>query len=166
MIGAAWLRGMDYFSGRLAIKRGRQVSWSDSVTSCSTGRDIFYWEAWLAVWGRYQFHRYSHAIRNTFTACALTLPMLTLFLSKVPGCKDFWKTSKPFKFSTHWIALAEYSQMSTHLPGFQSFSSFFASFCIGQISRQQHRANTLAVCRADSGPPSNQRITPNNIAIL
>ena len=29
--------------------------------------------------------------------------------------------------------------MSTHLPGFRSFSSFFASFCIGQISLQQHK---------------------------
>ena len=27
--------------------------------------------------------------------------------------------------------------MSTHLPGFQSFFRFFASFCIGQISHHQ-----------------------------
>ena len=27
--------------------------------------------------------------------------------------------------------------MSTHVPGFQSFLRFFASFCIGQISHQQ-----------------------------
>ena len=40
---------------------------------------------------------------------------------------------------THWIALTEYSQMSTHLPGFQSFLKFFALFCIGQISHQQHK---------------------------
>ena len=37
-------------------------------------------------------------------------------------------------FGIHWIVIAEYSQMSTHLPRFQSFSRFFASFCIGQIS--------------------------------
>ena len=38
----------------------------------------------------------------------------------------------------HWIALAEYSHMSMHMPGFQSFFCFFASFCIGQISHHQH----------------------------
>ena len=27
--------------------------------------------------------------------------------------------------------------MSTHMPGFQSFFSFFASFCIGKISHQR-----------------------------
>ena len=29
--------------------------------------------------------------------------------------------------------------MSTHLPGFQSFSRLFASFCNDQISHQQHK---------------------------
>ena len=29
--------------------------------------------------------------------------------------------------------------MSTHVPGFQSFSGFFVSFCIGQTSHQQHK---------------------------
>ena len=34
----------------------------------------------------------------------------------------------------HWIALAEYSQMGTNVPGFRSFFRFLASFCVGQIS--------------------------------
>ena len=29
--------------------------------------------------------------------------------------------------------------MCTHVPGFQSFFRLFASFCIGQISYQQHK---------------------------
>ena len=29
--------------------------------------------------------------------------------------------------------------MSTHMAGFQSFSSFFASFCSRKISHQQHK---------------------------
>ena len=29
--------------------------------------------------------------------------------------------------------------MSTHVPGFQSFSYSFSEFCIGQISHQQHK---------------------------
>ena len=39
-------------------------------------------------------------------------------------------------------ALAEYCQMSTgtHVPGFQSFFSFFASICNSQISHQQHKS--------------------------
>ena len=33
----------------------------------------------------------------------------------------------------------EYQQMSTHVPKFQSFFRFFASFCISQISQQQYK---------------------------
>ena len=60
--------------------------------------------------------------------------MLRLLSSKAQGCKNFRKTSKPCHVGIHWIALAEYSQMSTYVPGFQSFFRFFASFCIGQIN--------------------------------
>ena len=35
-----------------------------------------------------------------------------------------------------FIALTEYSQMSTDVPGFQSFFRVFVSFCIGQISHR------------------------------
>ena len=63
--------------------------------------------------------------------CLLTVPVLRLLSSKAQGCKDFWKPSKPCHVGTHWIALAEFSQMSTHLPGFQWFFRFFALFCIG-----------------------------------
>ena len=53
------------------------------------------------------------------------------------GLQVFTKTMLVF---IGWIALAEYSQMSTRVPGFQSFLKvFFASFCIGQISNQQHK---------------------------
>ena len=50
----------------------------------------------------------------------------------------FLKTFKPCQVGIHWIALAEFFQMNTHLPGFRSFSTYFASFCIDQISHQQH----------------------------
>ena len=69
----------------------------------------------------------------------LTLPMLRLLSPRAQWCKDFWKSSKPCHVGTHWKALAEYSQMSTHLLGFRWFFSFFASFCISQISHQQHK---------------------------
>ena len=56
---------------------------------------------------------------------ALTLLMVRLLSSKEQGCKDFLKPPKNRIVGIHWIALTEYSQMSTHLPGFQSVFSFF-----------------------------------------
>ena len=41
------------------------------------------------------------------------------------GRKDFWRPFKPCHVGIHWIPLPEYSQMSTHLPGFRSFFCFF-----------------------------------------
>ena len=64
----------------------------------------------------------------------LTLPMPRLLSSKAQGRKVLGKLSKPYHVGIHLIALAEHSQMSTHVPGFQSFFRFFASFCIGQSS--------------------------------
>ena len=60
--------------------------------------------------------------------------MLRLLSFKAQGCKDFYKPSKPCHVGTDWIALAECSQMSNYVPGFQSFLNVFASFCIGKIS--------------------------------
>ena len=74
-------------------------------------------------------------------AWMLTLPMLRLLLSEAQGCKDFWKPSKTCHVGIRQKALTEYSQMSTHMPGLQPFFQvFFASFCIGQISHQQHKS--------------------------
>ena len=39
--------------------------------------------------------------------------------------------------------------MSTHLPGFQSFFSFFSSFCIGKISNKQHKVKFCEISMAD-----------------
>ena len=74
---------------------------------------------------------YPETLRNRLGA--LTLPMPRL----LSDAKIFEKSSKPCHVGIHWIALVEYSQMSTHIPGFQSLSRFFTSFCIGQISPQQ-----------------------------
>ena len=52
----------------------------------------------------------------------------------------FWKPFKPCHVGIHWRALAEYSQMSTHLPGFQSFFRLFASFCDAKMSHIQHKS--------------------------
>ena len=52
----------------------------------------------------------------------LTLPMLRLLSSKAQESKDFLKSSKPCHVDIHLIALGEYSQMNTHLPGFGHLS--------------------------------------------
>ena len=59
----------------------------------------------------------------------LTLQMLRLLSSKAQGRRDLWKLSKPCRVGIHLKALAEYSQISTHMPGFWVVFSFFASFC-------------------------------------
>ena len=76
-----------------------------------------------------------------FLYTVFTLPMLRLLSTKAQGCKSFWKPSKPCHDGIHWKALAEYSQMSTHVTGFQSFSflGFSHHFVLGQISHQQHK---------------------------
>ena len=61
---------------------------------------------------------------------------MRLNLSKAQECKDFCKPSKLCHVGIHWKALAEYSQMSNHVPGFQSFVRFSVPFCIGKISQQ------------------------------
>ena len=65
-------------------------------------------------------------------------PMLRLLSSKAQGRKEFWKTSKPCHNGIYWIALAEYSQMSTCLPEFQSFFRFFCN--ISYRSAYSHEA--------------------------
>ena len=46
--------------------------------------------------------------------------------------------------------------MSTHMPGVQSFFIFFASFCIGKISHEQHKGKTF-LCLALEHRKSYQR---------
>ena len=80
----------------------------------------------------------------------LILPILRLLLSKAQGCKDFKKPSKPCHVGIHKLALTGYSHMSTHMPGFHSFSSFFALSYIGKISHHQHKGNPLLLAAAKS----------------
>ena len=51
------------------------------------------------------------------------------------GRKDFGKLSKPCHVGIHLIALAKYSQMSSHVPRFQSCLRFFASFLLAKVAK-------------------------------
>ena len=74
------------------------------------------------------------------TKAVSTLPMLRLLSPKAQGCKEFCKPSNPCHVGIHWKALTEYSQMSTHVPWFQSFySGILHISCNGQIGHQQHK---------------------------
>ena len=67
--------------------------------------------------------------------------MLRLLSFKAQGCKDLWKPSKSCHVGIHWIALAENSQMSTHMPGFQSFSDFFHHFVLAKLATSRVSLN-------------------------
>ena len=78
----------------------------------------------------------------TFNAMfMLTIPVLRLISSNAQGRKYLWKPSKPYLVGIHWIALAEYSQMSTNLVSV--IFRIFESFCIGQSSHQQRECKVV-----------------------
>ena len=50
------------------------------------------------------------------------------------------KPSKPCHVGIHWIAFTEYSQMSTHMPGFHSFFMFVCIILYWpHLSHRQHK---------------------------
>ena len=69
-----------------------------------------------------------YSILTPASLWVLTLPMLRLLMYKAQGRKYIWKSSKPSPVDIHWIALAEYSHISAHVPGFQSFSFIFLHY--------------------------------------
>ena len=71
--------------------------------------------------------------------------MLRLFSSKAKGCKDFFENHpNPVMLNIHWIALVEYSQMSTLVPGFQSFIRVFLHhFIMAKLATSRIRVNWL-----------------------
>ena len=74
----------------------------------------------------------------------LTLPMLSLLSSKAQGRKFF----ENHHVGIHWIALAEYSKRSTHLPGFQSFFSFFSNhFVLAKLATTSIRVKNLPMAQ-------------------
>ena len=90
--------------------------------------EIFQSKAYLRNYlkGKCWSEYYQQLSFKYFLKSVLTLLRLRLLLFKAKGPKDFWKSSKPCHVGIHWIALAECSQLSTHVPGFQ----FFPGFCI------------------------------------
>ena len=70
-----------------------------------------------------------HRTKVALALEVLTLPILRLFSSKEQGHLVF----------TGYLLLSTLRYEYPYLPGFLSFFRFFVSFCIGQISNQQHK---------------------------
>ena len=69
----------------------------------------------------------------------LTHSMLRLLSSNAQGSLDFWKPPKPYHVGIHGIALTEYCQINTHVPGFQTFFTLLQYFVLGKLGHQQHK---------------------------
>ena len=67
--------------------------------------------------------------------------MLRLLSFETQKRKDFKKISKLCRIGIHWIALAEFSQMSTHKPGFQSFFRFLHHFVLAKLATSSISVN-------------------------
>ena len=51
--------------------------------------------------------------------------------------------SKPCHFGIHWIALAEYSQMSTHMSGIQEMFRYLDHFAVSKLATTSTRVKTM-----------------------
>ena len=88
------------------------------------------------------------------------LPMLRLVVSKAQERKDFWKLSKPSHVDIYWKALAEYSQMSTHMPVFQPFLNccFLHQFVLAKLATNSIRVKYM------NSAPSYKSIHTTNVS--
>ena len=95
---------------------------------------------------------FEHCIKNSGSKAfpmLLKFPILRPLSSKAHGCKDFWKLSKPCHVGIYWIALTEYSQMSTHMPGFQSVFSFMCHFVLAKLASSSIRVEVWWYVQSD-----------------
>ena len=140
----AWIWNQDFFQGaKLHLQRG------------CLGKALHLWATWrnlrepqeclgLPTLPYFEpcFHIFPIRYGTTNLLSCIwvsSLPMLRIIPTLAQGDKYFSKPSKPCHVGIHRIVPTEFSQVSTHVQGFQSFFRFFASFCIGQISHQQHK---------------------------
>ena len=130
----AWLRDSIDFKMRLRSSWEMLLNSSDLMLNLSVNSYISdtYWPISIENHSRSGDHVWYHI---------LTLPMLSLLSSKEQGRKDFWKPSKPCHVGINWIALIEDSQMSTHVPGFQSFFRFLQHFVLAKLATSSIRVN-------------------------
>ena len=98
---------------------------------------------WACSYGKGAISNDNIIIIIIIISSVFTLPMLRLLSSIAQGCKYIWKHSKPCHVGIHWEALIEFFQMSTHLPGFQSFSVILHYFTLAKLVTSSIRVNYL-----------------------
>ena len=125
------------------------IKWTARLLSSSSQRKLceqltyvlyyFFFELLLEIKHSYfiKIAVSGHPFASHVWASNLTLPVLGLLSFKA---QDNWEIMETLSCCIHWKALAEYSQMSTHMSQFQSFFGIFAYFCIGQSSNQRRKA--------------------------
>ena len=122
--------------------RSKYMVWKLANYICSRKPDTpSYQEFYLLLQQPLSKHLATYNNRLFHCERSLALPMLRPLSPKGQRCKDFWKPYKPCRVGINWIALAECSQMSTHMPGFQSFFRFFASFVLVKLATSSTGVN-------------------------
>ena len=61
--------------------------------------------------------------------------------SKGQGYTDFYEPPKPCHIGFHWIALAAYPQMSTHVPSFQLLFQVLHHFVFAKLATSSITVN-------------------------
>ena len=74
-----------------------------------------------------------------------------------------YKTSKPCLVGIHWISLAEYPQMSTHLAGFPSFFMFLLHFLLAKSTTISIRVKCSISNMPNEFPPLSAIVENNGV---
>ena len=128
------------------IGREGQHSQTDNITNglWSSGQ----WSSLSVSWHCLcSFYLVTTIITHTLVPVKqrLTLLMPRLLSFEAQKFKNLWKLSQPSHVGIHRKALAEYYQMSTHVPGFQSFIAFCHHFMLTKLTTSSGPFNFKAL---------------------
>ena len=151
------VRGCDYFANtrtRIALANSSHaINWMHSYV-------VHHWRWWCVGrwislldgrgWNEEKYVKQLHKVFHNMISILVIMPILlslgtwlTLPMLRQRSTKTrifFWKPVNPCHVGIHWKDLAEYSQMSTYLPGFQSFNRFLHHFVLVKLANSSIRA--------------------------
>ena len=123
-----------------------RVLWEIKENSCSHQIGFFAPCRWFSLDGFNLFWHLGLSASHMATCSGYITSepfqcLKAILSSKAQDHKYILGLSKPYHVGIHWIALAEYSQMSTHMPRFQSFFLEFGSFVLAKLVTSNVRVN-------------------------